>query len=353
MEVALIGLRSSGKTTLFDVLTGGAQSRRPDSLARVVKGISKVSDPRLNDLAQLFHPKKITPAEITFWDLPPPPASDQEFGYFQGPTLNALQGADAFIHVVRAFQNPTVPDAAGPPAPEQDANAMADELILADLAILERRSRRVADNMKGARGRERDILIRESTLLQRVSDNMEAGQTLASQSLTADESGILAHYHLLSAKPMMTVYNVGEDALTNSTSNGGNTSLCASLEWEFAQLPPEDEQEFRQSMGVEQSGQGTFFLARTLALLQRVTFFTHVSQEVRAWTVADGADAAAAAGSIHSDMERGFIRAEVVPFDDMIACGTIVEARRRGVLRAEGRHYRVQDGDVITFLFNV
>ena len=107
-----------------------------------------------------------------------------------------------------------------------------------------------------------------------------------------------------------------------------------------------------QSMGAEQSGK-ELLLARTLALLQRVTFFTHVSQEVRAWTVADGADAAAAAGSIHSDMERGFIRAEVVPFDDMIACGAIVEARRRGVLRAEGRHYRVQDGDVITFLFNV
>ena len=352
MEVALIGLRSSGKTTLFDVLTGGAQSRRPDSLGRVVKGISKVPDPRLNDLAQLFHPKNITPAEITFWDLPPPSASDQEFGYFQGPTLNALQGADAFIHVVRAFQNPTVPDAAGPPAPDQDANAMADELILADLAILERRSRRVADNMKGARGRERDILISESTLLQRVSDNMEAGQTLAFQSLTADESGILAHYHLLSAKPMMTVYNVGEDALSETMSNGGETSLCASLEWEFAQLPPEDEREFRQSMGAEQSGK-ELLLDRTLALLQRVTFFTHVSQEVRAWTVADGAAAAAAAGSIHSDMERGFIRAEVVPFDDMIACGAIVEARRRGVLRAEGRRYRVQDGDVITFLFNI
>ena len=103
MEVALIGLRSSGKTILFNVLTGGAQSRRPDSLARVVKGISKVSDPRLRDLAQFFHPKKITPAEITFWDLPPPPKSDQEFGYFQGPTLNALQGADAFIHVVRGI----------------------------------------------------------------------------------------------------------------------------------------------------------------------------------------------------------------------------------------------------------
>ena len=352
MEVALIGLRSSGKTTLFNVLTGGAQSRRPDSLARVVKGISKVSDPRLHDLAQLFHPKKITPAEITFWDLPPPPASDQEFGYFQGPTLNALQGADAFIHVVRAFQNPTVPDAAGPPTPAQDANAMADELILADLAILERRSRRVADNMKGARGRERELLIRENALLQQVSSEMEAGQTLASQSLTADESGILAHYHLLSAKPMMTVYNVGEDAVSTMDPVAGEISLCASLEWEFAQLSPEDEREFRQSMGAEQSGK-ELLLALTLALLQKVTFFTHVSQEVRAWTVPEGADAAAAAGSIHSDMERGFIRAEVVPFDDMIACGAIVEARRRGVLRAEGRRYRVQDGDVITFLFNV
>ena len=324
MEVALIGLRSSGKTTLFNVLTGGAQSRRPDSLGRVVKGISKVTDPSAARPRPTLPSQEDNARRNHLLGPPPPPASDQEFGYFQGPTLNALQGADAFTQVVRAFQNPTVPDAAGPPAPEQDANAMADELILADLAILERRSRRVADNMKGARGRERDLLIRENALLQQVSSNMEAGRTLASQSLTADESGILSHYHLLSAKPMMTVYNVGEDAVSTTDPVAGDVSLCASLEWEFAQLSPEDEREFRQSMGAEQSGK-ELLLAQTLALLQRVTFFTHVSQEVRAWTVPEGAEAAAAAGSIHSDMERGFIRAEVVPFDDMIACGAIAE----------------------------
>ena len=156
MEVALIGLRSSGKTTLFNLLTGGAPTR-PDSQGRVVKGVAKVPDPRLDALARIFNPTKITPAEITFWDLPPPPPSDQDFGYFQGQSLNALQGADAFIHVVRAFQNPTVPAAAGPPTPHRDATAISDELILADLAILERRTRRVAENMKGARGRERDL----------------------------------------------------------------------------------------------------------------------------------------------------------------------------------------------------
>ena len=352
MEVALIGLRSSGKTTLFNVLTGGPQSHRPDTQGRVVKGISKVPDPRLDDLARLFLPNKITTTEITFWDLPPPPPSDQDLGYFQGPTLNALQGADAFIHLVRAFQNPTVPEAAEPPAPEQDTIAIADELILADLAILERRSRRVADNMKGARGRERDLLTRESALLKRVSEQMEAGQSLASQPLTADESGALTNYNLLGYKPIMPVYNIGEDALSETQPDSNPVSFCAGLEWEFAQLPPEDELEFRQSMGVEHSGRD-LLLTQTLALLNRVSFFTHVSQEVRAWTVPKGTDASTAAGSIHSDMERGFIRAEVVSFDDMMACGTIAEARRRGLLRSEGRRYHVQDGDVITFLFNV
>ena len=351
MEVALIGLRSSGKTTLFNLLTGGAQTRRPDAQERVVKGICKAPDPRLDALANLFNPTKITPAEITFWDLPPPPQSDRGFGYFQGQSLNALQGADAFIHVVRAFQNPTVPDAAGPPTPESDATAIADELILADLAILERRSRRVADNMKGARGRERDLLIRESALLQRVSNEMEGGNPLASQSLTSEESGILANYNLLGHKPIMPVHNIGEDAASETQPGSGPITICAGLEWELSQLSPEDEREFRESMGVEASAKD-LLLAKTLTLLNRVTFFTHVSDEVRAWTVMDSSDAATAAGTIHSDMERGFIRAEVVSFDDIINCGSIPEARKQGLLRSEGRRYQVHDGDVITFLFN-
>ena len=152
---------------------------------------------------------------------------------------------------------------------------------------------------------------------------------------------------------MMTVYNVGEDSLTETMSNGGRN-------FPYAPALSGSSPSFHRRMNGSSaspwgsnSRAGNILLARTLALLQRVTFFTHVSQEVRAWTITEGADAAAAAGSIHSDMERGFIRAEVVPFDDMIACDTIVEARRRGVLRAEGRRYQVQDGDVITFLFNV
>ena len=350
MEVALIGLRSSGKTTLFNLLTGGALTR-PDSQGRVVKGVAKVPDPRLDALARIFNPTKITPAEITFWDLPPPPPSDQDFGYFQGQSLNALQGADAFIHVVRAFQNPTVPAAAGSPTPQRDATAISDELILADLAILERRSRRVADNMKGARGRERDLLIRESALLNRVRNEMEGGNPLASQSLTSEESGILANYNLLGHKPIMPVYNIGEDDASDARPDADPITICAGLEWELAQLPPEDEREFRESMGVEDSGKD-LLLAQTLTLLNRVTFFTHVSDEVRAWTMPAGSDAATAAGAIHSDMERGFIRAEVVPFDDMMTCATIPEARRRGLLRSEGRRYQVHDGDVITFLFN-
>ena len=351
MEIALIGLRSSGKTTLFNLLTGGAHTRRPDPHERVVKGISKVPDPRLDDLANIFNPTKITPAEITFWDLPPPPPSDQAIGYFQGQSLNALQGADAFIHVVRAFQNPTVPDAAGPPTPQQDATTISDELILADLAILERRTQRVVDNMKGARGRERDLLIRESALLKRVSDEMEAGNSLASQALTSEESATLANYNLLGHKPVMPVHNIGEDSLSNPQPNDGPVSICAGLEWELAQLPPEDEREFRESMGAPESGIG-LLLTQTLTLLNRVTFFTHVSDEVRAWTVPQGSDAATAAGTIHSDMERGFIRAEVVSFDDMTQCRSIPEARRQGLLRSEGRRYQVHDGDVITFLFN-
>ena len=184
------------------------------------------------------------------------------------------------------------------------------------------------------------------------------------QSFSRDEASLLANYHLLTAKPLLVAYNVDEeevlqggeakDAPGAGVEGGGKTgvSLCARLEWEFAQLSEEEEREFRESMRAEESGRERL-IGQCLSLLGMVTFFTFVSEEVRAWTVPQGTGAAKAAGRIHSDIERGFIRAEVVHFEEMMASGSIAETRKRGVLRAEGKGYEVQDGDVITFLFNV
>ena len=366
MEIALIGLRGSGKTTLFNLLTGASQNRgRPvDGRGQAQKGISKVSDTRLEELKGIFEPKKVTPAEIAFWDVPPSEGPEGREVLVGGQSLNLLQEVGALIHVVRAFHDPTAPHQVGGVDPERDVNTMAEELALSDMVILERRSNRVADNMKGARGREMDLMLKEQALLERVRGELEEGRPVVEQSFSREESTHLANYHLLSAKPMLVAYNVNEAEVLQSAEakdtpgaggeRDGKTgiSLCARLEWEFAQLSAEEEREFRESMEAEESGRERL-IGECLDLLGMVTFFTFVSQEVRAWTVPQGTGAAKAAGRIHSDMERGFIRAEVVHFEEMMTCGSIAEARKRGVLRVEGKGYEVQDGDVITFLFNV
>ncbi len=360
MEIALIGLSGSGKTTLFDALTGASRKGEPSpgSVGQGRVGVTKIPDARLDALAAIFSPKKVTPAEITYWDTP----STVTGGGIEGRVLNLLQQADAFIHVVRAFDNPAAPHPSGSVDPMRDVKAMASELALADMVILEGRLQRVADGMKGARGRDRDLLLREQTLLHRVQQALEEGRPIAYQSLTGEESNLLSNYNLLTAKPTLAAYNIGEEGLPGGegflpasrerAGQGGlkEVVLCGKLEWELAQLPPEGQQEFREALGVTEPGVD-LLIKESLSLLRMVAFFTFVSEEARGWTVPQDAPAPAAAGKIHSDMERGFIRAEVVSFDDMVACGSIAEARRRGALRSEGKGYRVQDGDVITFLF--
>ena len=366
MEIALIGLRGSGKTTLFNVLTGASRKggRPVDARGQAQKGVTKAPDPRLEALTGVFGPKKVTPAEIAYWDVPSGEGPEGREGVVGGQALNVLQGANALIHVVRAFDDPTAPHQGGRVDPARDVDTMAGELALSDMVILERRSQRAADSMKGARGRERELLLKEQALLERVREGLEEGRPIVEQSFSRDESSLLANYHLLTAKPLLVAYNVDEeevlqdgeakDAPGAGVDGDGKTgvSLCARLEWEFAQLSEEEEREFRESMGAEESGRERL-IGECLSLLGMVTFFTFVSEEVRAWTVPQGTGAAKAAGRIHSDIERGFIRAEVVHFEEMMASGSIAEARKRGVLRAEGKGYEVQDGDVITFLFNV
>lgn len=366
MEIALIGLSSSGKTTLFSALTGGSSgSDSPGSTrGRVQVGVARVQDPRLDALVNIFGPQKVTPAEITYWDIPPATGEGGQPVAIGGQVLNQLQAADAFIHVVRAFQDPAVPHPHATVGPLQDVATMQSDIALSDLVILDRRSQRIEASMKGAPGHERDLFLQEQELLERVRESLEKGKSVLRQSLSAKEARFLASYQLLTAKPLLVAHNIGEESLTNRSEIEGlllqtreqyglqAVALYAKLERELAQLPPNEEREFRISLGVEESGV-QLLVQQLLAILGMGSFFTFASQEVKAWTVPRGTPAARAAGSIHSDMERGFIRAEVVSFGDMVACGSIAEARKRGVLRSEGKTYPVQDGDVITFLFNV
>jgi hypothetical protein len=301
------------------------------------------------------------PAELTYWDLPPV----REEGVqktISGQHLNQFQKADALLLVVRAFEAPSVPHLEGSVDPHRDVATMLLEMAYSDLAILERRLERLKLSLKGASAQQREAIAREEGLLRGIQKELERGIPLREQPVGSDPT--LANYQFLTHKPLLVLLNVGEEAIGRlkeldqelskrySGTGVGTATLCAKLEMELAQLAPGEEQEFRASLGLQDSGVDRV-VRLSLELLRQVTFFTVVSQEVRAWLVHQDTPAVKAAGRIHTDMERGFIRAEVLAYRDLAASGSLAEARRRGLLRTEGKSYSVQDGDVITFLFNV
>ncbi|MCE2405024.1 MAG: YchF family ATPase [Dehalococcoidia bacterium] len=355
MEIGIIGFPQSGKTTLFHALARGRVESASQGSGRrdVHAGTARMADRRLDSLGDIIQPDKVTPAEVKYWDVPA--GSGDGFG---GRYLTVLQGADALLHVVRQFQDPSVAHVKSAVDPVRDVADMEAELALSDLAILERRLERIEAQQKGARAPERDSLTRESALLQRLKDGLEQGVPVRRQEAPDQMADVLSGYQFLTAKPLLTVVNTGEDGPGDGMDRvaiGGPgtecTSLSARLEMELTQLSPDDEEEFRASMGMTESGLDRV-VRMSLRLLSLVSFFTYVSREVRAWTVPEDTPAVKAAGRIHTDMERGFIRAEVVSFDDLSECGSLAQCKKQGLLRLEGKGYSVKDGDVITFLFN-
>ena len=326
-------------------------------------GSTRVQDARLDALAGIYNPKKVVHAEVTYWDVPAVADGDSRQG-IGGQYLNLLQGADAFIHVVRAFRDPSVPHVSGSVDPLRDVEEMQGELALSDLVILERRITRIEAALKGARTQERDNLLKESALLERVRGKLEAGVPLRDQQLSSDEHTLLSNYQLLTGKPLLLVFNFDEDQkdsqpdispwldANSGTSKVSALCVCAKLEMELTQLPSEDEAEFRRSMDVGEPALEKV-VNTSYKLLGLISFFTVGPDEVRAWTVNAGTEAARAAGKIHTDMERGFIRAEVVTYDDLARWGTIAGVKKEGRFRLEGKSYVVQDGDVMNILFNV
>ncbi len=362
MEIGIIGLPQSGKTTIFNALTGlGGQGAHPD---RAAVGVAKVPDPRLQPLAELFNSRKITQAEVKYFDVPLTPRGLGKSEGFGGKLLNLLSQADALLHVVRAFEEASIPHIEGSVDPCRDAEALDLELTYSDLTILERKEERLGDALKGARAQERDKLLTEQALIERVRGQLEDGVPLRSQALDADEGKTLSGYQFLTAKPELVLLNVGEEALSKTDALeremmdrfGGDSvvvaSVCGKLEEELSQLDREEAAQFRSSMnGGEPALEKV--LRVSYGLLGLVSFITCGPTETRAWPVARGTAAVKAAGKIHSDMERGFIRAEVIGHEDVLKWEGLVEARKQGLIRQEGKEYRVRDGDVINFLFNV
>ena len=365
MDIGIVGLPKSGKTTVFNAVTkGSAQVADYSGQSKPNLGVAKVPDPRLNILVEILKPKRVVPAEVRYADLPAPPEGFGKSRGLSGEYLDHLQRTDVLMVVVRAFADPSVSHVDDSIDPHRDAETMLLELTFADLELLEKRLARLDDGLKSAKTAERDAITKERSLLERLKGRLEDGTAIRNQELTSNEEKAVAGYRFLTSKPVIVALNVGEDQLAETGameadfsgelagSGASAVAICGMLEMELAQMSPDDEREFRESLGAGEAG-----MARMIGLSYLVgdliTFFTGDENEVRAWGVARGTEALRVARNIHSDLARGFIRAEVVAIEDMPRSGSLAEARKLGVLRQEGKTYVVKDGDVINILFNV
>jgi GTP-binding protein YchF len=357
LRAALIGLPSSGKTTLFQLMTSIHDAPRGKGDVNI--GISKVPDGRLDTLTAMYNPRKRVPATVEFTDVAGPARS----GAQALVDVAGYKNADALVHVIRAFRDASVPHPSSSIDPARDAQAMEDELILADLGVAERRLERIEKDLKKGRSTE---LERERDLVQRCKDALEHGTPLRALPLAGDDLKRLRGFQFLSAKPLLLVINldeadvadVGSD-LSRAAEKTGLTAflahastravaLCAKIELEISQLEGADAKAFLSDLGLTESGLDRV-IRTSYDLLGYISFFTVGEDECRAWSIARGTPAQLAAGEIHSDISRGFIRAEVVAYDALIARGTMAACRDHGEVRLEGKEYVVQDGDIINF----
>src|SRR5947207_3385603 len=361
MQVTTVGLPGSGKTTVFNALTG-VQAETGFSGGRAAPNLAvvKVPDSRLDRLAELFHPRKVTPADVTYADVAIPAGAAGE-GTVAPELLAQIRNADALVHVLRAFEGGT---AERPPDPWRDLEELDLEYAVADLGVVQKRLEKLRTSGRHGSPAEREANALEEALLERIEPHLAEGHPLRGLLLEEDEEKRLRGYRFLTQKPVLVLVNVDEARLPEVPAieedgqerHGGPevhvAALAGKLEAEIAQLSPEDARIFLEDLGIGEASRGRM-IRLTYALLGLFSFFTGGEDECRAWTLRRGATAVDAAAAIHSDLARGFIRAEVVTFDDLMACGSTAEARRRGLLRSEGKAYQVQDGDVIEVLFNV
>ena len=365
MQLGIIGLARSGKTTIFNAVTrGSAQVGAYSSSTQPNVGVVQVPDERVDKLAEMYRPKKKTYATIQYVDFP---AAGESFGKGQGPAgkfINELARMDALIHVVRAFEDDTVPHPEVTIDPHRDIATMDLELAFADLAIIERRLDRLETEMRSVKAGERDQMNRLKEVLERMKAGLESDVPIRAQELSEEDWRLLEGSQFLTARPLLLIINIGENDLPRRKEieaefreryrgPGRDVAVfCGKFEMELNELDEEAAAEFRESVGVTESGMAEAIRA-SYALLGLISFLTAGPDECRAWTIRKGATAPEAAGKIHSDLQRGFIRAEVISFDDLVAAGSEAEAKKRGLVRTEGKNYVVQDGDVLHILFNV
>ncbi|MDH7600823.1 MAG: redox-regulated ATPase YchF [Armatimonadota bacterium] len=362
MKVGIVGLPGSGKTSLFQALTRGAVA--VDTLSsrsgRANVGVVQVPDPRLDYLAARYKPKKVTHASIEFVDGAARVTQDGGRARFGSDFFSDVRQVDALVHVVRGFES-----AVGEPAtPLRDLQLLADELVLADLQLIETRMQRLEKQLHGVKKGTVTPASIEMGLLERLKSALEGGASLAGLELSHDEDRLVRSYDLLVLKPLIAVLNIPEEEITSPseqtlefrehcrTAGIREIEICAQVEKEISEFSDEEEAEFLSSMGISEPARNRL-IRECYAALGLISFFTISEPEVRAWTIRVGSKAIDAAGTIHSDMARGFIRAEVAAFADVEAAGGWEEAKQKGLVHLHGKDYVVQDGDVIYIRFHV
>jgi len=354
MRLGIIGLPQSGKTTVFNALTRGHQPLTTSGgRFDVHTGVVDVPDRRVDCLSELFKPKKTIYAKVTYADIAGLEGSQSAIS---GQLLNMLTQMDGLLHVVRCFDDVNVPHPLGSVNPLRDIATMDAELLLNDMISVERKQERLAEERKKGGGRDRAVIEREAVLFERFKDALSREIPLREIDLTAEEEKTLAGFGFLTRKPLLVLLNLheGQDMppVEYPHTHSNQATLQGKLEMEIAQLPAEDVEVFMSEYGIAELG-----LARIIRLsydlLGLISFFTVGSDEVRAWTIHYGSSAYEAAGEIHTDLQKGFIRAEVIPYDELIALGGLNEAKTKGRLRLEGKEYVVHDGEIVHIRFNV
>ena len=345
MKLGIIGLPQSGKTTLYNALT---RSNTPTTASagriEVRTGVVDVPDPRVDKLSGMFKPKKTIYAKVTYADIAGLEGNSK--GSITGTLLNTLSQMDAFIHVVRAFEDDNIPHPSGSVDPSRDAEAMLTELLLNDLIAVERKLEKLTEERKKG-GTDKTLNERQTVLFTRLNEALNEGKPLYELDYSADEVRELASFGLLTRKRVLTVFNLGEGQKAPAISlNHPTVALPAKLEMEISQLPADEAQVFMAEYGIEEPALN-LMIRLSYDLLGLQSFFTVGEDEVRAWTTRRSATAVEAAGEIHTDIARGFIRAETVAYEDLITFGSMAECKAKGKFRLEGKEYIVKDGDIV------